>query len=246
MECAVTLYGVPLAGGGEQVIATFVARPNRFVAHALLPSGEQVVAHIADRGRLIETLIPGVPLCLVHRPGPKRATQWQAAAAQRSDGTWASLDTLLPNRLMYGVLQQHLLDGLPAYTDVRREVQIGQSRFDFVLSGGDRPVVLEVKSAGRIVGDLGLVPDAPSTRAARHVRELAELTHQGYQCVLVVVAQGSVARVAIDDDIDPDLAQAIQAASHHNVDFIGVSSRFDRNGLYFEHAIPFYMTKSSL
>ncbi len=237
-----TMYGVPLAGGGEQVIATFVARPNRFVAHALLPSGEQVVAHIADRGRLVETLIPGVPLCLVHRPGPKRATQWQAAAAQRSDGTWASLDTLLPNRLMYGVLQQHLLAGLPPYTDVRREVHIGQSRFDFVLSGGDLPVVVEVKSAGRIVGDTGLVPDAPSTRAARHVRELAELTHQGWHSALVVVGQGAVEHVGIDGKIDPHLAAAVRDAQHAGVKLIGISSRFDRDGLYFKKIVPLFIS----
>lgn len=238
--------GVPLAGGGEQVIATFEARPNRFVAHARLASGELVVAHIADRGRLIETLIPGVPLCLVHRPGPKRATQWQAAAAQRADGSWASLDTLLPNRLMYQVLQHHLLPELEPYTSVRREVTVGGSRFDFVLSDDAQTTIVEVKSAGRLRDSVALVPDAPSVRAARHVRELAELTTHGYRSVLVIVAQGHASAVAIDDTIDPELSAAARYAHQHNVHFIGVSSRFERNGLYFEHTIPLHMTASPL
>ena len=40
---------VPLAGGGQQVIATFVARPNRFVVDAQLSDGTLVRAHMADR-----------------------------------------------------------------------------------------------------------------------------------------------------------------------------------------------------
>lgn len=229
---------VLLGGGGPQVIGTFVSRPNRFVALVKLSDGETVLAHIADRGRLIETLIPGVAICLVSRPGAKKATQWQAVAAQRSDGSWASLDTLLPNRLMRQVLESHLIPAVLPYTTVRREVTIGNSRFDFVLEGGPTPIVLEVKSAGRLVDTHALVPDAPSTRATRHVRELGELVHQGWRAVLVVVGQGAVEYVAIDGTIDPDLAQAVADAQRVGVDLIGISARFDIDGLYFNQTVP--------
>jgi sugar fermentation stimulation protein A len=229
---------VLLGGGGPQVFGRFVDRPNRFVLHVQLADGEVVLAHLADRGRLIETLIPGVTICLVSRPGAKKVTQWQAVAAQRADGSWASLDTLLPNRLMYAALQERLIPPLLPYTTVRREVQIGGSRFDFVLEGGPTPIVLEVKSAGRLVGSQALVPDAPSTRATRHVRELIELQHQGWRAVLVVVGQGAVTQVAIDGVIDPNLAETVGAAGQSGVDLIGISSRFDIDGLYFNEIVP--------
>jgi len=238
VEEAVTPIGVPLAGGGLQCLATFVDRPNRFVGVVQLPDGSITKAHIADRGRLVETLTPGVPICLVARDGEKRATRWQAAAAQRADGSWASLDTLLPNRLMKQILLQHALPGLPLYTSIRSEVSVGASRFDFVLDGGAHPVILEVKSAGRLIAGTALVPDAPSSRSARHVDELAAHAATGQQAVLVIVAQGSVAQVAIDADIDPTLAQAVVAARAAGVIAIGVSAHFDRNGLYFEHTVP--------
>jgi sugar fermentation stimulation protein A len=229
---------VQLGGGGPQVFGTFVARPNRFVLQVQLAGGEIVLAHLADRGRLIETLIPGVTICLVSRPGAKKVTQWQAVAAQRTDGSWAALDTLLPNRLMYQVLTAQRIPQLLPYTTVRREVQIGASRFDFVLEGGPTPIVLEVKSAGRLVGTQALVPDAPSTRATRHVRELTELAQTGWRAVLVVVGQGEVDQVAIDGTIDPDLARAVAEAGKSGVDFIGISSRFDTDGLYFTQIVP--------
>ena len=230
---------VPLTGGGAQVIGTFVARPNRFVLEVQLPDGAMVRAHMADRGRLVETLIPGVPICLVARPGKNRATQWQAAAAQRADGSWASLDTLLPNRLMRLVLEQQLIPQLPAYHVVRREVQIGASRFDFVLEGGTMPIVLEVKSAGRIVSGLGLVPDAPSSRASRHVSELILLAQSGYYATLVVIAQGVANRVAIDATTDPVLADTVRVAATRGVQCIGVSAGFDLTGLTYQHDVPF-------
>jgi sugar fermentation stimulation protein A len=232
------MCGVPLAGGGTQCMAIFLERPNRFVARAQLPDGTVVLAHIADRGRLIETLVPGVTLCLVHRPGAQRATAWQAAAAQRADGSWASLDTLLPNRLMRCLLERQLLPELGVYQQVRREVTMGASRFDFVLEGGPRTVVVEVKSAGRLVGTRALVPDAPSERAVRHVTELAALTRHGLATALVVVAQGEAAHVAIDDTIDPQLSAATRMATEVGVRLIGISSRFDTNGLYFKQIVP--------
>lgn len=229
---------VQLGGGGPQVFGTFVARPNRFVLQVQLADGEIVLAHLADRGRLIETLILGVTICLVSRPGAKKVTQWQAVAAQRVDGSWASLDTLLPNRLMFQVLTAQRIPQLLPYTTVRREVQIGASRFDFVLEGGPTPIVLEVKSAGRLVGTQARVPDAPSTRATRHVHELIALTQAGGRSVLVVVGQGAVEQVAIDGTIDPDLAQAVTDAGQAGVDLIGISSRFDIDGLYFKEIVP--------
>ena len=246
MENIIDPIGVPLAGDGQQCLATFLDRPNRFVAVVQLADGTITKAHIADRGRLVETLQPGACVCLVSRPGEKRATQWQAAAAQRTDGSWASLDTLLPNRLMKLVLTAHRIPELPVYTNVRSEVSVGASRFDFVLTGGPHDIILEVKSAGRLHPDTitACVPDAPSSRAARHVDELATLARQGQPTVLVVVAQGKVTRTAIDGDIDPVLAQAVDNARVAGVHIIGVSTRFDRNGLYFEHTVPCVIHRS--
>lgn len=232
--------GIPLAGGGRQCLATFVDRPNRFVAVVQLPDGTHVRAHVADRGRLVETLIPGCTISLVERLGEKRATNWQAAAAQRADGSWASLDTLLPNRLMKALLTAQIPLGLPPYTTVRSEVAVGESRFDFVLDDATAPIIVEVKSAGRLRDGVGIVPDAPSARAARHVTELAAAATQGRRTALVVVAQGSVDAVAIDGVIDPVLATAVQHAAQAGVQLIGISTQFDRNGLYFQQTVPFF------
>ena len=43
---------------GQVVRARFLARPNRFIAHAALESGETVVCHVKNTGRCRELLTP--------------------------------------------------------------------------------------------------------------------------------------------------------------------------------------------
>src|SRR5262245_37971848 len=89
---------VPLGTGAPLLEAIFEARPAQLVVEARL--GDQVVrAHMADRGRLRELLVPGRRLVLARRSEPGRKTAFQAVAAYEGD-TLVSLDTHLPNRLI--------------------------------------------------------------------------------------------------------------------------------------------------
>jgi len=66
-------WGAPLVEG------RFLRRPNRFVVHAEVDGKGEVVAHLADPGRLKELLVPGRRMGL--RPEPPsetRSTRWTA------------------------------------------------------------------------------------------------------------------------------------------------------------------------
>ena len=52
---------------------TFLARPNRFIAHVLV-DGETVVCHVKNTGRCAELLRPGVPVYLEKAQNPARKT----------------------------------------------------------------------------------------------------------------------------------------------------------------------------
>ncbi len=232
----------PLGRGGAIVGATFVARPNRFLVEALL-DGAIVQAHLADRGRLKETLLPGARLLLARATGTAlRKTQFQAVAAyvETPDGPrLASLDTHLPNRLIETALRQGALEPFAAYPHIRREVTVGASRFDFVVSDGARRCLIEVKSAGLVLGDVALFPDAPTTRGARHLHELAELAGRGEQTALVFVAAGAQAQVvAINDAIDPAFSQALAHARQAGVAVHAYACPLDAAGITLGPSIP--------
>lgn len=228
---------VALASGAPIVDATFVARPNRFVVEAELPSGERVLAHCADRGRLL-WLVPGTALLLGVRPEAGRKTAFQVAAAWANAG-WASLDTHLPNRLIEQALRAGALPQFTRYPTIRREARHGASRLDFRLDDGAQTCFVEVKSAGNAWGGVAHFPDAPTERGRRHLLELAALAQSGTRAALIFVAQHATATaVAPDRTIDPAFADALVRAAHAGVEVYAYCCPIARNGITLAEAIP--------
>ena len=247
---------VPLGFGGRLVEATFLARPNRFLVDAQI--GSMVVqAHLADRGRLKDTLVPGAQLLLAHRDGAGRKTQYQAVAALRSPEpighiqhgdlahtervatqTLVSLDTHLPNRLILAALRAGALARFAGYACVRPEVTVGRSRFDFLLENPDERCVLEVKSAADVQDGEALFPDAPTTRGVRHLEELAALVATGARVAVLFVAQGDARAVTMNRLIDPLFATTLGRVAAAGVEVCAVTCRLDRDGLTLGAEIP--------
>jgi sugar fermentation stimulation protein A len=208
-------------GGGPLVDASFVARPNRFVVDAMVDGGRQVRAHLADPGRLTELLVEGAPLRL--RPvasRPDRRTRFTVSLVRASTPPrpWVSVDTTLPNRLAETLLERNAIRGVGPGWSIRREVAVGRSRFDFMLSRNDERLVVEVKSVTLVEDGIARFPDAPTARGARHVREIEELVRDGARGLVLFIVQRSDARaVTTHSKIDPDFADAVRSARERGV-----------------------------
>lgn len=228
---------VALARGAPIVDATFVARPNRFVVEAELATGERVLAHCADRGRLL-WLVPGLPLLVGVRPEAGRKTGFQVAAAW-TNAAWASLDTHLPNQLIEQALRRGALPQFRGYPTIKREARLGASRFDFRLDDGAQTCYVEVKSAGNAHDGVAHFPDAPTERGRRHLHELAELAQTGTRAALIFVAQHATAEaVTPDRAIDPAFADALAAAAMAGVEIYAYCCPIERKGITLTQAIP--------
>ena len=64
--------------------ATFLARPNRFIAHVEL-AGEPVVCHVKNTGRCRELLVPGAEVWLEKGSNPGRKTAWDLIAVRKGE-----------------------------------------------------------------------------------------------------------------------------------------------------------------
>jgi len=199
------------------VAARFVARPNRFIVMARLAGGRLVRCHMADPGRLLELLLPGVALRL--RPAPAvgaRKTAFSVALvrAPMAPRPWVSLDTTLPNRLAADLLRRGVIRGLGGCAALRAEVTHGGSRFDFLVSprqGSD--IYVEVKSVTLVVNGVGRFPDAPTSRGTRHLEELTRHVQEGGRAaVLFVVQRPDAGRVRAHGETDPQFARALAMA----------------------------------
>jgi sugar fermentation stimulation protein A len=202
---------VPLIASGPLVEASFIARPNQFLIDAQL-NGRIVRAHMADRGRLIDLLVPHARLLLAPRDEIGRKTSFEVVGVYEDDEL-VSLDTLLPNRLVAAALAAGALPQFARYTKLQREVPIGEHRFDFRLGEGLMTCYLEVKSVGNVVRQVARFPDAPTERGRKHMELLATMARNSQRCAVVFIVQRHKALALIpDDDVDPAFSRALRTA----------------------------------
>jgi len=229
-----------LAFPAPLVSARFLVRPNRFVMIAE-SDGRRLTVRCPSPGSLRELLTPNVEL-LVHIP--------EDSADRRTDATlvlirhrrrWVSIDTQLPNRLMTEHLRRGIFAQFAGATEIRREVPVGSSRFDFLLTHPDRkPQLLEIKCCNLVIGDMGYFPDSVSSRAARHVRELAEAVHAGYEpWVVFLITRPDCVGCAPFAEADPVFATAMRAAVDAGVQVLAATHQVTRSRITFDRIVPF-------
>lgn len=172
------------------VKATFIERPNRFIAMVQL-NGERVVAHVKNTGRCRELLIAGATVYLAVSDNPARKTKYDLVAVEKmregKEPLLINMDSQIPNDVAEEWLRQGGL--YPPGALVRREVRYGNSRFDFYLEHGERKAFLEVKGVTLEKDGTVLFPDAPTERGIKHLKELAACKADGYEAFVLFVIQ---------------------------------------------------------
>jgi sugar fermentation stimulation protein A len=227
---------------GRAFKAVLIERPNKFLALCQTPGGvpgsvpgNVIEAHVPDRGRCLDLLVPGREVALVAASGALRRTKFTCLLARSSEGTWVSLDPAGAPRLVEEALRLKLLPELEGLTVVRREVTVDESRIDLLLTGG---VLCEVKSVGAARNGVAMFPDAPTERGTRHVQLLTRLAKkQG--CAIVLCAQrADVSAITPDEAIDPDFARALRKARRSGVLISGLCCSAGLAGMRVLNSIP--------
>ena len=204
--------------------ATFLSRPNRFIAHVKL-NGETVIAHVKNTGRCKELLVPGCTVYLSVSDNPERKTKYDLIAAEKIRAGKAPLlvnmDSQIPND---AVAEWLPVSGLFSENAViRREFTHGDSRVDFYVEDGARKAFIEVKGCTLEDGGVALFPDAPTERGVKHLKHLIRAVSDGYECyVLIVIQMKDVSVFRPNEKTDPAFAQALREAKEAGVKILAV------------------------
>jgi len=175
------------------VKASFISRPNRFVAHVML-NGQEEIVHVKNTGRCRELLVPGATVYLEDcRHNPGRKTRYSIINVEKGD-MLVNMDSQAPNEAVAEGVLSGKIPFISKVTNLRREVTFGGSRFDMRVDGlddGGNPQqgFIEVKGVTLEKDGISAFPDAPTTRGARHVLELADAVAQGYQAAVIFLIQ---------------------------------------------------------
>jgi sugar fermentation stimulation protein A len=210
------MKSVVLKHNKKLIPATFLKRPNRFLAQVLL-DGEETIAHVPDPGRLKELLLPGVEVFLRPASGARK-TKFDLVLVNYQ-GTLVSLDSILPNRLVEEALKRGFFQELVHYPQIRREVTYSESRLDFCLSNSHDKCFIEVKSVTLVQDKIALFPDAPTIRGARHLRELIRAKQEGMRAIsLFIIQRDDAVSFSPHREMDPIFASTLKEAHSSGVE----------------------------
>ena len=226
------------------VPATFLSRPNRFIAKVCLCDGREETVHVKNTGRCKELLISGCNVYLEKSENPNRKTLYDLIAVEKrydeifdwgifplafrnrmNDGKEKTLlfniDSQAPNKVVLEWLKKQ------DYSVIKPEFTFGKSRFDFYLekidsvTGKTEKILLEVKGCTLEVCGVGYFPDAPTERGVKHLNELSAAIGEGYKSVLAFVIQmEGVTEVFPNVKTHPEFANALEEAQKFGVEVL--------------------------
>lgn len=193
----------------------FLRRLNRFVAEVVI-NGAVTRAHVRNTGRCTAVISSGAEVSLQKSSDPNRATPYTLIAVNTPQYGWVNLDSLAPNKMAGEWLKGQ------GFVNIRPEYRFGDSRIDFYAEKNGEKYLVEVKGCTLESGGVGLFPDAPTSRGAKHLRELASAAAKDYRPVIAfVIMLNGIREVRPNSAIDPEFAEEYSRAMQ-----AGVSTQF--------------------
>ena len=226
------------------VPATFISRPNRFIAHVQVEENQNdkiEIVHVKNTGRCKELLIPGCKVYLEKTKNPNRKTKFYLIAVEKiypensensNKKLLVNMDSQLPNKVAYEWLQTQ------GYSFIKPEFTFGKSRIDFYMEKDEEKFLMEVKGCTLEVDGIGYFPDAPTERGVKHLEELILATQQGYNCKIAFVIQmEGIFEVRGNVNTHPEFATTLQKAKDAGVEVLFLCCRVMPDEVFVEKAI---------
>ncbi|MDF2907063.1 MAG: sugar fermentation stimulation protein [Herbinix sp.] len=212
------------------ISATFLQRPNRFIAHVLVDGKEEIV-HVKNTGRCREILQPGTTVILEEATNPERKTKYSLIATYKGE-VLINIDSQIPNAVIYEAIKKNLIKELPEVTKLSREVVYGNSRFDLYYEAGEQRGFIEVKGVTLEEDGVAMFPDAPTERGAKHIYEMIKAVEEGYAgCIFFLIQMKGPCYFTPNKIRDPKLAQALSMAKDKGVMILAYDSVVTENGI---------------
>ena len=197
---------------------TFLARPNRFIAHVEI-QGQTEIVHVKNTGRCRELLPVGAEVWCQKSDNPSRKTKYDLITVRKGDRL-INMDSQAPNQAAKEWLAA---GGLGEIKNLRAETRLGDSRFDFSFEKDGKQCFLEVKGCTLEQDGICAFPDAPTERGAKHLRGLTEAVKEGFGgYVLFVIQMSDVKYIHPNDATDPEFGKALREAAASGVNVLAV------------------------
>ncbi|MEE0879369.1 MAG: DNA/RNA nuclease SfsA [Treponemataceae bacterium] len=218
------------------VPATFISRPNRFIAQVQVEENQNdkiEIVHVKNTGRCKELLIPGCKVYLEKSNNPNRKTKFDLIAVEKiypenpEKKLLVNMDSQLPNKVAHEWLKTQ------NYSFIKPEFTFGKSRIDFYMKKDEEKFLMEVKGCTLEIDGIGYFPDAPTERGVKHLEELILASQQGYNCKIAFVIQmEGITEVRGNATTHPEFATTLQKAKDAGVEVLFLCCRVMPNEVF--------------
>ena len=211
--------------------ATFIDRPNRFIASIEL-DGKREICHVKNTGRLKELLLPGATVWVEHCPLETRKTKYDLIAVQKGDQI-INLDSQAPNKIAAEWIKNNGL--FHPESTLKTEVKCGDSRFDLWIED----TWIEVKGITLNQNGIARFPDAPTLRGVKHLNKLATIAENGGKAmVLCVVQMKGIHQVEPNDQTHPEFGKALRKAAKAGVKILAIDCKVTPTEIIGDQILP--------
>lgn len=227
------------------VEATFLNRPNRFVAECLI--GDKIhKVHVKNTGRCKELLTKGAKVYLEDFRGNMGTRKMEFSlvtvikSTDRGNVT-VNMDSQAPNKVVKEALEDGTikLKGMKDLSLIKGEKTFGNSRFDFYVEDIEgKSAYIEVKGVTLENQGLASFPDAPTERGSKHLKELIKVKEAGHLAFVIFVIQfEDVRSISPNDENDIEFGQALRLAKSKGVEILAYNSLVDFEGFIIKEPV---------
>ena len=212
--------------------AKLLRRYKRFLTDVQLPNGDEMTIHCANTGAMTGCGEKGDTIWYSDSQSETRKYPCSWELTELPNGNLVCINTHRSNQLVHEALLNKQILALQDYDNVTPEVKYGEenSRIDFLLKGEGLPdCYVEVKSITLVKNNIGMFPDAVTTRGQKHLRELMAMKKQGHRAVVLFAGlHNGFDCFKIAEYIDPEYDKLLKQALKEGVEAYAYAGEFEK------------------
>ncbi len=216
----------------------FIERPNRFIAQVKLDTGSLETVHVHDSGRIRELLFEGNRVNIKSASNPKRKTKWDMISALSDDGEEILINSAYHRYISENIIRDPEISPFGNIESLKAEVKYGSSRIDYMLTKNGKNIWVEVKGVSLSVDRVAMFPDAPSTRAQKHLKELMELLEKGERAAVLLLIFRNSDYFRPKWETDPVFSELFYEARERGVEIYPVQLELKGGDINYKGLLP--------
>ena len=222
--------------------AIILNRKGQFICDIEI-NGKLEKAHCPTTNRIGNIKLKNIPCLVSYNDDPKRKLKYTIEAISCDElndenKNWIGINQILSNKLVdFFIKTNQLSNMLPTNNEIKREVNLGVSKLDFLVDN----TYLEVKTP---LTDLNVIyssniqivkqtPFSSTDRFTKHIKELASSLKNNERAILLVVYQYQITNMKPHTkSANYDLVkQEVDLAIQKGVEFWEISMKFNKDSI---------------